>query len=79
MKNIVLVDFPEQWPSLLPQLAQNLHSQVCLAAIVIADRKHCRTALITVTGWQQGSCQSLLCHKVAFAALEGSHFMYSAM
>ncbi|KAL3141839.1 hypothetical protein ABBQ32_004507 [Trebouxia sp. C0010 RCD-2024] len=27
MKNIVLVDFPEQWPSLLPQLAQNLHSQ----------------------------------------------------
>ena len=28
MKSIVLVDFPEQWPSLLPQLTQNLHSQV---------------------------------------------------
>ena len=28
MKSIVLVDFPEKWPSLLPQLAQNLQSQV---------------------------------------------------
>ena len=28
MKSIVLVDFPDQWPSLLPQLTQNLHSQV---------------------------------------------------
>ena len=28
MKNIVLVDFPEKWPSLLPQLTQNLQSQV---------------------------------------------------
>lgn len=30
MKNIVLVDFPEKWPSLMPQLTQNLQSQVCL-------------------------------------------------
>lgn len=30
MKNIVLVDFPEKWPSLLPQLTQNLQSQVFL-------------------------------------------------
>ena len=29
MKNIVLVDFPDKWPSLLPQLTQNLQSQVC--------------------------------------------------
>ena len=29
MKSIVYVDFPEQWPALLPQLTQNLHSQVC--------------------------------------------------
>ena len=29
MKNIVLVDFPEKWPSLLPQLTQNLQTQVC--------------------------------------------------
>jgi len=28
MKNIVLVDFPDKWPSLLPQLTQNLQSQV---------------------------------------------------
>lgn len=28
MKNVVLVDFPEKWPSLLPQLTQNLQSQV---------------------------------------------------
>ncbi|DBB04276.1 hypothetical protein WJX77_005934 [Trebouxia sp. C0004] len=27
MKSIVLVDFPEKWPSLLPQLTQNLQSQ----------------------------------------------------
>lgn len=30
MKNIVLVDFPEKWPSLMPQLTQNLQSQVWL-------------------------------------------------
>lgn len=28
MKTIVLVDFPDKWPSLLPQLSQNLMSQV---------------------------------------------------
>lgn len=28
MKSIVLVDFPHNWPSLLPQLSQNLGSQV---------------------------------------------------
>lgn len=39
MKNVVLVDFPEQWPSLLPQLTQNLQSQV-------------RQKAVTVTVWQ---------------------------
>ncbi len=29
MKSIVLVDFPDKWPSLLPQLTQSLQSQVC--------------------------------------------------
>lgn len=38
MKNVVLVDFPEQWPSLLPQLTQNLQSQVCSTAATVAAK-----------------------------------------
>lgn len=79
MKNIVLVDFPEQWPSLLPQLAQNLHSQVCPAAIVTADRKQCRKGLITVTRMTAGLVPVTVMPQGSFNDLEGSPSISSAM
>ena len=70
MKTIVLVDFPDKWPSLLPQLSQNLRSQVqCIHSDVVCAQ--CSACDPTKTGLATGSnCFAVISMTRLYIAIE---------